>query len=68
MGVVLDEYLTGWVGCYSKMSDILQLLLGKHGKCKHCLAQRVLQGVGDKDPHSDSQLNLQEKERDVCND
>lgn len=45
----LDENLTGWVGCYSKTSNVLELLLRKHGKCRHCLAQKTLQGDGGKD-------------------
>lgn len=54
MAVGLDENLTQWVGCYSQMNNILELLLRKHGKCRHCLAQKSLHGVGGKAGHSDS--------------
>lgn len=45
---VLNVSLSGWVGCYSKMSAILELLLRKHGKRRHFLAEEILQ-VGGKD-------------------
>lgn len=44
---VLDVSLSGWVGCYSKMSAILELLLRKHGKCRHCLVEEILQVGGE---------------------
>lgn len=44
---VLDVNLSGWVGCYSKMSAILELLLRKHGKYRHCLAEEILQVGGE---------------------